>query len=326
VIEVRIKPDGDFQNLYSASVFTIRWPVSSTLHIDSISQPGPAAAHHPIAAQGEVTTDIHHRYQKFAGFGLTTLAASGIAWQKDSQYVILNLHVSGTPRVGYYELINDAWTLEQNSDLYQELGGYDQTGTIYHPIATLSADLDLFLATAVDNRHALVEWNTLGEYNTSHFDILRSTDLETWSLVETLPAANFSITGTSYGVMDQDVHPDDHSELTVWYALRQVDLNGQSKTYDPQPVTFNRDPLWNPCSFYPNPAQDFIHIEAPLEWGALQYELTTELGQQVIRGDLNAGGNQVDIRALPACTVMVRVYDRSGHPVMAEPLIHFVRD
>lgn len=325
VIQLRVKPTSEFNGLFSASVFTVRWPYASSLRIDSITQPFEASMYHPISVQGVETVDQHHRYSKFAGFGMTTLANASTQWVADSQYVIAEFHVSGDPLVGYFELINDSWTSEQNSDSYNELNGEDRTGSFFNAKVTFNVDLDEFTAVAQDNRHALLQWHTNGEYNTSHYDILRSADLVNWTLLESVPAANFSTELIDYGTMDSYIHPDDKSALTVYYMLRAVDVDGKVTEFGPETVTFTRDPLWNPYSVYPNPAADYVMIEAPVEWGALRYDLRTDISQQVIIGNLSEGGGRVDISNMPIGAIIVHVYDASGHPVMSRPVMHIAR-
>jgi hypothetical protein len=321
-IEVRVKPTGGFNGLYSASSFTIRWPVATALKLDSISQPNAATPWHVIGKQGPEAVEGHYRYQKFAGFGLNTLSAAGSPWLKDSQYTILFLHFSGSPRIGTIELVNDSWTTNQNADNYHELAGYDRTAGLFNDIVTLNVDLNWLSAQPVENRDALVTWSTAGEFGTSQYDVLRSSNLTDWTVVETVSGAHYSALSSSYEITDPGIHPNDHTDLTVFYKLRLVNLDGTTKEYGPRAVTFTRDPSWAPHNVFPNPANAFVYLEAPIEWGDLRYEIKTELSQQVLKGTLQPGGGSVDITSMPEGIIVVQAFDLAGRPVISRPIIH----
>lgn len=325
-IELRLKSDAQFNGLYSASSFTIRWPVGTPLTIDSISQPIEVQAYHPIAKQGLQETDVHYNYQKFAGFGMLNLADVNVGWTQNTEYTLLKLHASGSPTVGEFELIEDGWTWEQNCDNYQELNGEERTLPFYQTVALLPLDMYAIEANPVDNRHASIYWNTSGEYKLSHFDLLRSTDQTNWTLIETTPAAGFSNSQTTYDYLDYEIHPDDKADLTVYYLIRAHDQHGDSTDFPIQTVEFYRDPLWHPYNVHPNPATDVLNVEVPVEWGSLNYLIINELGQRLKAGDLPEGGGPIEVTSLPASAMVIHVTDEYGHPVMDRTFIHTHRD
>lgn len=320
VIELRIKADQAFSGLYSGSVVTVSRQ-NGLLQIDSISQPADAMQYHPVSLQGQEDVNIHTRYQKLAGFGMVTLADAGASWSADSQYVIARIHCSGQPLIGYLELSDDIWTQGHNGNHYQELNGEECTAAFFRPRVVLSVDMAEFQAESQANRHALVQWNTRGEYELSHFDVLRSFDMESWIVLETVSGSVYSTSIVSYEHVDADVHPDDRSALTAYYKIRAVDINGNVAEYGPMTVNFSRDPYWDPYSLYPNPAQEQLTVDVPVEWGPLRYEVTTALSQEVVSGKLNAGGGAVDVRSMPSGVIMVHLYDAGGNSVLSRPVM-----
>ena len=325
VIELRVKANAGFDGLYSGSAFTVSWDMGTPLRLDSMSQPDDVALYHPISMQGPAAIDMHHTYQKFAGFGMTTLATAGRSWAKDSETVIMRLHVSGSPMVGEIQLIEDQWTSEENADHYQELNGQDRTGSFYPTRAVLNVDLAEFEAKPIDNRHAWVNWTSAGEYALSHYDILRSTNLKDWSLVATIPAEQYKYIPTEYVIMDHDVHQQKVEEK-FYYMLRAVSDDGQVTDYDPIAVNFGSIPVSHPHQVYPNPAIDFITMETPAEWGDVTYIVSNDLSQQVRVGDLSEGGGIISLKGLPANVLMIRVFDANGNPMMNMPIVRTTSD
>lgn len=130
-LEVRVRPDGDFDGLFSSLVFTIRWDASSNADLGAISQVLPAAVYMPITKSGPQTDDAGNRYQIFAGFGFTPLNGLGASWSAGNEYALMTIPVlNGTST---FEIVNDAWTgdIANNGDYYVSLNGSDQTGVIY---------------------------------------------------------------------------------------------------------------------------------------------------------------------------------------------------
>ncbi|MDX1410072.1 MAG: hypothetical protein R3330_18105, partial [Saprospiraceae bacterium] len=66
--------------------------------------------------------------------------------------------------------------------------------TDYTPnvVAALPLDLLVFHADRKGDRSALLNWSTVNEINTSHFEIERSVDLENWELIGSVEAAGES--------------------------------------------------------------------------------------------------------------------------------------
>ena len=130
-LEVRWRPDVDFDGLFSSLVFSIRWDAASNADLGSVSQTLPAVVYMPISKSGPQTDAGGFRYQIFAGFGFTPLNNINESWSAGAEYALMTIPVqNGTST---FEIVNDSWTgdISNNGDYYVSLNGSDQTGIIY---------------------------------------------------------------------------------------------------------------------------------------------------------------------------------------------------
>jgi hypothetical protein len=71
-------------------------------------------------------------------------------------------------------------------------------------------------------------WKTASEFNSSHFDVEKSRDGENWQLLTLVPSAGSSNELLTYHTVDQNA-----TDGNNYYRLRQVDIDGTEKFYDP---------------------------------------------------------------------------------------------
>ena len=133
-LEVKVRPQADFDGIFSSVVFTIRWDRNTGATLGEPVQVDEAMEYVPIARSGGLHEQGANNYQVFAGFGFQRIANSGMNWEAGEEYTILTIPVTGAAA---FELVNDSWTaeLQNNADYYVSLGGEDRTGTIYKSIA-----------------------------------------------------------------------------------------------------------------------------------------------------------------------------------------------
>jgi hypothetical protein len=131
-VEVRMRPDGPFNSLFSSEVFTIRWLDTGTPGLGSISQDPEYFACVPVSKSGPEQVDGIYRYQVFYGSSLITFADAELAWEADQEYVIARIAILNG--AGFFEIVNDEWTgeLTNNGNYYVSLEGQDRTGEIYN--------------------------------------------------------------------------------------------------------------------------------------------------------------------------------------------------
>jgi len=91
-------------------------------------------------------------------------------------------------------------------------------------------------------------WQTASEFNSSHFDVEKSRDGENWQLLTTLPSAGTSNELITYQSTDQN-----GTEGNNYFRLRQVDIDGTEKLYDPINVSCS-EVTTGYFSSFPNPS------------------------------------------------------------------------
>lgn len=130
-LEVRLRPDGSFDEFFSSVVFTIRWDAASGANLDAVVQSAPESNYMPMLKSGGEIDDQGYRYQVFAGFGTAPLNAFAVTWAPGVEITLLTINVlNGT---SIFEIVNDAWTTDPNNngDFYVSLNGEDKTGVVY---------------------------------------------------------------------------------------------------------------------------------------------------------------------------------------------------
>jgi hypothetical protein len=163
--------------------------------------------------------------------------------------------------------------------------GFQQTIVTSNP---LPLDFLSFTATLADGRTQL-QWVTVREVNTGHFDVERSTDGTVFSRLLTVQSVDNPATINTYHAVDS--FPLAGSD---YYRVKEVDLDG-SVSYSPTAVVTLNPALT--CMIYPNPAssQVFIHIQSDgakpvaINWYDLRGRLV--LSRQI---QLTTGPNQAD--------------------------------
>ncbi len=138
-LEVRVRPQADFNGIFSSIVFTISWPRNSNAQLGELVQAEKPSTYIPLQRSGAVRQDADRNYQVFAGFGLTDLNAAGQPWHAGEEYIIATIPYTGAAE---FHLTQNEWTrrTESNADYYVSLGGEDRTGDIYKSMAGDAGD------------------------------------------------------------------------------------------------------------------------------------------------------------------------------------------
>jgi predicted RNA-binding protein with TRAM domain len=103
---------------------------------------------------------------------------------------------------------------------FSEFGGGGQGGPL--PVELLS-----FNATCENDQIALT-WQTASEHNSSHFEVEKSRDGETWGMIGQQAAAGNSNELLTYQFVDEVKNAG-----TVYYRLNQVDVDGKNEYFGP---------------------------------------------------------------------------------------------
>lgn len=153
---------------------------------------------------------------------------------------------------------------------------------------------------------AILSWTTAQELNSRSFVVERSLDNRSFAEAGTVAAHGTSTVAQQYAYRDANA-----ASLggTVYYRLRQVDLDGTT-TYSPvRTVAFAAAASAPQLSLYPNPATDQLHV-ALTGLAAPGATLTaySVLGQAVRSTQLNAASQaDLSLAGLPTGTYVLRV-------------------
>jgi hypothetical protein len=139
ILEVKVRPEADFNGIFSSLVFTIRWDANSGANLGEVVQEGVEAQYMGVSKSGNVRDAGAFKYMVFAGFGMSAMQNHGVIWRAGEEYTIATIPVVGSAE---FELVNDAYTGEvsNNADFYAALGGSDRTGIIYKGLASAEED------------------------------------------------------------------------------------------------------------------------------------------------------------------------------------------
>ncbi len=131
---------------------------------------------------------------------------------------------------------------------FSDFGGFGQGNGSPLPVELLS-----FNGTCNEGMVDLL-WQTASEFNSSHFDVEKSTDGETWRVMATVPSAGTSNELLTYQAMDNS-----GTNGSNYYRLRQVDIDGKEKLYDPINVSCVETTVGYFTS-YPNPSGNDFQV------------------------------------------------------------------
>ncbi len=131
-----------------------------------------------------------------------------------------------------------------------------------------------FKGKNVDN-HNILQWATVSEFNSDHFEIQRSVDGRNFESVGQVPAAGTSKNTREYRYTDQQAP----GKLS-YYRLAQVDQDGSS-TYSTVVSINNNQGKWS-VETYPNPVVDEVRLEiTSSQTGTMNLRLVNQQGQLI---------------------------------------------
>lgn len=150
-------------------------------------------------------------------------------------------------------------------------------------------------------QQVLLNWSTATEQNNKGFGVERSTDGRSWKQIGFVAGAGNSNTTRQYN------HTDAATAGTVYYRLKQVDLDGKT-TYS-QVLTVKAAGVRAAVQVYPNPARGQVYVQAEQLAGTGRYEVVQMGGQTVAQGTLQLGAQpaKLDLSRLAPGQYMLRI-------------------
>jgi hypothetical protein len=173
----------------------------------------------------------------------------------------------------------------QNATLFQP-------GTVCSQLSQNSIAVDITgslpaemlpLKAAKLNNSVQLKWGTLNEQNTSHFEVMRSTDGANFeTLIGNVPASGNSNSQVNYNIIDQNP-----ANGINYYRLKQVDLDGRSTLSNVAVIDITLP--FTLAAVYPNPAKATLTLEYITEKaGAVNVIILDSKGAVVKRSQFNA--------------------------------------
>ncbi len=140
----------------------------------------------------------------------------------------------------------------------------------------LPVELLSFNASCVEDQKIL-SWQTASEYNSSHFDIEKSRDGQSWNVIGQQIAAGNSNELLSYQFVDAE-----KNNAAIYYRLNQVDVDGKNEYFGPVALACEQNSF--EASTLPNPSEDnfFLQINSETEQNSLMI-LKDMKGQIILR-------------------------------------------
>lgn len=188
-------------------------------------------------------------------------------------------------------------------------------GSIAVP-ATIPVELTVFKAYCKDEK-TLINWQTVSEQNSLHFELLHSTSPQSgWKTLTTIPSK-----GNSSVLSDYNYMFDNPTRLT-YYRLRQVDRDG-SFHYSPT-IAVECAGKEHYLKVYPNPTDDFVYLETDVNEGALIIEVYNVFGQRILKKQYDSGFYPIEIPLTgieQAGTYIVKVKRENGEVVGVKRLV-----
>lgn len=170
--------------------------------------------------------------------------------------------------------------------------------------------VELIAFTASCGDHNTLRWSTASESGSDHFTVEKTTDGISWKEVSQVKSAGNTSTRSDYST-------EDHNRSTgvVYYRLKQVDLNGQSRTYNPISLDCAKAALEAEVFPNPNKGQFYVSLSGAELTGNIAATLLTSEGKLVqTRSSRSEGGAaliEFEVPALSPGIYLVTVQDEN---------------
>lgn len=148
--------------------------------------------------------------------------------------------------------------------------------------------LSSFDVTAERNADGKLNWTSEKEINSSHFEIERSADGESWNFVEEVLAKGFSDELTDYSYLDEGAIRYANAQGDLLYRLKMIDVDGTFAYSETRAIKFQKKQI--EISVFPNPTSEFVNVSVPVSFVGSTMIIRNKLGQEVEKiecGEIN---------------------------------------
>jgi hypothetical protein len=158
------------------------------------------------------------------------------------------------------------------------------------------------ISAECDNNAVTLSWETATEYQSSHYEIERSTDGSNWNFLDMISAVGNSDNMSYYTFRDKERCLG----CKRYYRVKQVDIDGAS-TYFPTVTAFcsgeSEDVL-----FYPNPVSDVLTVSLKSSWGNVESFKIVDVSGKIVFDSNNFNGSTVNNTRLSVLDFQNGVY------------------
>ncbi len=170
------------------------------------------------------------------------------------------------------------------------------------PITPLPVSLARFTAAA-ENGTATLTWETTAETNSERFEVERSYNGKSWSILGSVAARGESAVLVSYTFQDQSPMAGENL-----YRLKMIDRDG---TYAYSTLQSLRFEGRNEIVLFPNPAGEILKVTSG-DWGQIAlFELRSPGGESVYITNQEPKSG-IDVSKLPAGTYVAVISTKNG--------------
>lgn len=128
-LEVRLRPNGPFNEVVSGVVFTLRWQETVSPVLSVFEPTWPQSEYVPLYSTPIVNGGNGYLYRTYNAVALSLLSDFGLAWEGGQEYTICTMDILA-PGAEVF-LGNDAYTAANNRNFFVSLNGVSRTGTVY---------------------------------------------------------------------------------------------------------------------------------------------------------------------------------------------------
>lgn len=158
-----------------------------------------------------------------------------------------------------------------------------------------------------------LDWTTAYELNNDYFTVERSTNGQSFMVIDRVEGA-----GNSQALTEYNAYDNQPLSGKTYYRLKQTDFDGSFAYSEVVEVTLDANQLQFTLNAYPNPiasgAQLNLNIDAP-KAAVMMLEISDQHGRKIYHRptDLRSGSNQIELTETDwaAGIYFLRIYDES---------------
>lgn len=246
----------------------------------------------------------------------------GLFWNATDELSGFNRSVSGMSK--WQSGVTSAWafvngtsaaTLTGSTPAYSKtvLVGNMNTGTYYFGVGGNVSSLPVKLVSFDANKtneDVLINWETISEINSSHFELERSEDGQLFKSIRNQKAAGNSNTKIAYHYIDNTPFKITQTSK-LYYRLKAVDLDG-TFTYSIIKSVNNND-MDNSFVIYPNPTSGTVFISSSQTIGIIKvFDVTGKLVHNQ-KNNSKQTNTEIDLSALSNGVYFINSYFENGN-------------